>query len=78
MAPTVIGGMSLATVEAYSKWSNVLQLAVGIMSMLAYVTILVVQTRFFPIQANAASPPLPSPLHCSSHSLRPMTLLASL
>eukprot|EP00283_Hemiselmis_rufescens_P025009 CAMPEP_0173446208 /NCGR_PEP_ID=MMETSP1357-20121228/36088_1 /TAXON_ID=77926 /ORGANISM="Hemiselmis rufescens, Strain PCC563" /LENGTH=223 /DNA_ID=CAMNT_0014412485 /DNA_START=20 /DNA_END=691 /DNA_ORIENTATION=+ len=46
----IFSGVQLSTVEAYSKWSNLLQLTVGFVSVLAYVTILVIQLRFFPIQ----------------------------
>lgn len=54
-----VGWLSLETVESYSKWSNMLQLAFGLLSILAYVTVLVIQTRFFPIQARTLSGFLP-------------------
>uniref|UniRef100_A0A7S0VY11 Uncharacterized protein n=1 Tax=Hemiselmis tepida TaxID=464990 RepID=A0A7S0VY11_9CRYP len=46
----IFSGVQLSTVEAYSKWSNLAQLTVGFISVLAYITILVIQLRFFPIQ----------------------------
>jgi len=48
----LVGGIKLETVEAYSKWSNLVQLSVGFLSIMAYVTILVIQIRFFPIQVR--------------------------
>lgn len=44
-------GFDIETIETYSKWSNLLQLAFGLLSILAFVSVNVIQTRFFPIQA---------------------------
>jgi hypothetical protein len=75
-------GFNIETIETYSKWSNMLQLAFGLLSILAYVSVNVIQTRFFPIQAradptNACLPPhffaLPPILLLSSILLAPLS-----
>ena len=39
----------------YSKYSNILQLVVGMLSIMIFIIITVVQIRFFPIQASINS-----------------------
>lgn len=41
-----------ASVEKYSKWTNLMQLVFGLMSIAIYISITVIQSRFFPIKVR--------------------------